>query len=380
MNRKVHNIVTAPGKKKILAIDAGGTRGVISFEILARMEAILREELGASDDFVLADYFDFFAGTSASANIACFLSLGLSIEKIRALSREHVRLSFAKNAWHWRWRSKFDGQYVTAALKKELGEDMLLGTDALNTLLMLVMRNAQTESPWPVTNNPYAMFNKRDMPGCNLDLPLWQLVRASSAAPPLFSPQKIQIGEHEFVFEDGAISPYSNPAFIAFLQATVEPYNICWKSGIEDILLVSVGNGRYSEKCDALHPMGRTLLENAKTLPISLLRAANDEQDMLCRVFGHCLTGPLLDSEIGDLINSQGPVSPKLFTYIRYNFDIDEDFFQGIGMNDIDMDIIRSVAAADHLEELEDIGTEVGKHLVSKEHYQNFLFKNTNNV
>lgn len=172
MNSKVHNIVTAPGKKKILVIDAGGTRGVISVEILACLEAMLRKTLGADDSFVLSDYFDFFAGTSIGANIACFLSLGMPVEKIRGFSKKHVRLSFAKNSWRWRWRSKFDGQYVTTALKKELGEDMLLGTDALNTLLMLVMRNAQTESPWPVTNNPYAMFNKRDMLGCNLDLPL----------------------------------------------------------------------------------------------------------------------------------------------------------------------------------------------------------------
>jgi hypothetical protein len=58
-----------------------------------------------------------------------------------------------------------------------------LGDDGLRTLLMMVMRNVTTDSPWPVTNNPLAKYNDRARPDCNLKLPLWQLVRASTAAP-----------------------------------------------------------------------------------------------------------------------------------------------------------------------------------------------------
>ena len=45
------------------------------------------------------------------------------------------------------------------------------------------------------------------------------------------------------VFVDGGITPYNNPAFQAFLMATVEPYAVRWPSGEERLLVVSIGTG-----------------------------------------------------------------------------------------------------------------------------------------
>ena len=67
-----------------------------------------------------------------------------------------------------------------------------LGDDGLRTLLMMVLRNHTTDSPWPVSNNPGGRYNQRVRDDgtprldCNLDPPLWQLVRASTAAPTFF--------------------------------------------------------------------------------------------------------------------------------------------------------------------------------------------------
>jgi patatin-like phospholipase/acyl hydrolase len=69
-----------------------------------------------------------------------------------------------------------------------IGEDMTLGSDKLQTLLLLVLRSATTDSPWPLSNNPSAKYNDRNRADCNLLLPLWQLVRASTAAPTYFHP------------------------------------------------------------------------------------------------------------------------------------------------------------------------------------------------
>ena len=71
-----------PGQKKILALDGGGILGLISIEILARIEALLRERQGRPD-LVLADYFDFVAGTSTGAVISSLVSIGMSIDQIR---------------------------------------------------------------------------------------------------------------------------------------------------------------------------------------------------------------------------------------------------------------------------------------------------------
>ena len=64
------------GPKKILALDGGGIRGMVSVEILAKLEDILRERSASGKNFVLADYFDFFAGTSTESHHRCVSFLG----------------------------------------------------------------------------------------------------------------------------------------------------------------------------------------------------------------------------------------------------------------------------------------------------------------
>src|SRR5262245_45299303 len=49
--------------KRILALDGGGLRGILTLGILQRIEDILRERHGAGDDFRLSHYFDLIAGT-----------------------------------------------------------------------------------------------------------------------------------------------------------------------------------------------------------------------------------------------------------------------------------------------------------------------------
>jgi uncharacterized protein len=70
-------------QKKLLALDGGGIRGVLTLEILAAVEEIVRQKL-ARPDAVLADYFDYIAGTSTGAIIGTCLALGMSVKEVRA--------------------------------------------------------------------------------------------------------------------------------------------------------------------------------------------------------------------------------------------------------------------------------------------------------
>jgi patatin-like phospholipase/acyl hydrolase len=64
------------GPRKLLALDGGGIRGMITIEVLARLEEQLRGQFNQNASFVLADYFDYIAGTSTGAIIATCLSMG----------------------------------------------------------------------------------------------------------------------------------------------------------------------------------------------------------------------------------------------------------------------------------------------------------------
>ncbi len=91
-----------------------------------------------------------------------------------------------------------------------------------------------------------AKYNQPDLPDCNLKVPLWKIVRASTAAPVYFDPEEIMLGDRRHVFVDGAITPYNNPALIAALTAILPCYNLNWETGPDKIRLISVGTIRFS--------------------------------------------------------------------------------------------------------------------------------------
>jgi hypothetical protein len=48
---------------------------------------------------------------------------------------------------------------------------------------------------------------------------------------------------YTFVFVDGGVTTYNNAAFLAYQMATAAPYHINWKTGTDQLLIVSVGTG-----------------------------------------------------------------------------------------------------------------------------------------
>ena len=139
----------------------------------------------------MSDYFDYIAGTSTGGIIAAGLSVGMSVEEILTFYKEAGAQMFVKANLLRRLRYKFESEPLAEKLKEVFGPSTKFGSDEIETLLLLVMRNATTDSPWPISNNPYAKYNDPERHDCNLKFPLWQLVRASTAAPTYFPPEVI---------------------------------------------------------------------------------------------------------------------------------------------------------------------------------------------
>ena len=284
--------IARPGPKRLLAIDGGGIRGVLALEVLATIERDLREYWG-NPEGRLSDFFDAIAGTSTGAIIAAGLSLGMSVEELIDFYVQSGEAMFKRARLLRRFQYKFEDEPLIEKLKAAFGT-RLLGTDDLLTVLMMVLRNASTDSPWPLSNNPHAAFNANGIDGCNMELPLWQLVRASTAAPTFFPPEVIPVGAKRFVFVDGGVTMYNNPAFQLFLMMTVDrfwkhaPPELAhgWETGTDKMLLVSVGTGTSPGVREDLEPDDMNLLFNASTVPSALMLSALTEQDALCRIFG----------------------------------------------------------------------------------------------
>src|SRR5688572_8684883 len=155
------------GQKRLLALDGGGIRGLITVEILAGLEAMLRKQTG-NTDLVLADWFDYVAGTSTGAIIATCVALGMPMDELRKFYVNNGAAMFDKSSLLKRFRYKYEDDKLASMLKQVLREwaekagvegEPTLGSEALRTLLLVVMRNATTDSPWPVSNNPAAKYN-----------------------------------------------------------------------------------------------------------------------------------------------------------------------------------------------------------------------------
>lgn len=358
------------GPRKLLALDGGGIRGIISIEILAKIETELRAA-SSNPNLVLSDYFDYVAGTSTGAIIATLVSLGFSVDEIREFYAKSGAEMFQPARLWERLRTKFDDDNLTRMLKEVAGAETTLGSDKLRTLLMIVLRNATTDSAWPVSNNPSGKYNELATRGAgsNLYLPLWQLVRASTAAPTYFPPEVVEVGPHQFVFVDGGVTMYNNPAFQLFLMATTESYRLCWPTGEDKMLLVSVGTGASANANRDLSPREMNLIYNASHIPAALMAGALQEQDFLCRTFGKCLAGDSLDREVADVIGHGIPGVSKLFTYVRYNAELSREGLDLLSLPQIDPAHVQQMDSVDHIDEMQEVGRAVARQKVRAAHF-----------
>jgi hypothetical protein len=343
---------------RILAIDGGGIRCLIGIEVLARLEKHL-SEMHRDSDYRLCKHFDLVAGTSGGAIIATAVALGIPMREIRDFVVNNARNMFLESRWHARFRSWYDKSVLEKNMKQWFGESTTLGSDRLRILLLMVLSNWSTDSPWLVCNHPRAPFNDRALEDCNLDLKLWQLARASSAAPAFYVPETIEFGRsnpYRFVFVDGGMTGFLNPAFKAFMYATTAPYGIGWQAGEEKIHLLSIGSGDVRLPRPDARAEDINIWRALKRMPNAMLYASMREQDLLCRTFGRCLIGDPIDRELGDLAGSGLTPEPKLFSYYRINVPLTVDGLNKIGCGHVTPALVRRLDAVDQVNAYTAIG------------------------
>jgi hypothetical protein len=363
--------IAQPGPKRLLSLDGGGIRGVISLQILKRIETLLRASTG-NPRLRLAEWFDFIGGTSTGAIIAACLALGMEAGEIEQFYLRSGAAMFRRASLLERFWYRYEKDRISARVREVLGAETTLGSDRIGTLLLLMLRNASTESSWPVSNNPQAVYNDRSRANCNLRLPLWQLVRASTAAPSYFPAETIQVGSRSYLFQDGGMTPFNSPAFQMFLMATAEPYRVGWPATRDELLVVSVGAGSTPAPDAGLSVYDLDLAATAAGAPQALIAGMQMHADMLCRLFGECRFGLPLDREVGDLIGMAAPGGRKLFTYLRYDAPLDAATLRTLGLSRILPERIRPLDAAGALGELVETGQAIAASQVGAAHFAGF--------
>ncbi len=368
--------------RKMLSLDGGGIRGVLTLEILLELEQQLKAALQKDDAFRLSDFFDYIGGTSTGAIIAAGLSMGMSVQDLLNFYEEKGEAMFDKAFLLKRVKYFYNDGPLLKELKNTFGAgDIDLKTGIFKSLLLVVTMNRSTDSPWPISNNPNAKYNQADRLDCNLRIPLYQLVRASTAAPAYFRAETLQWDptnpEKTFVFVDGGVTPYNNPSFLMYRMATQQPYGLSWKTGEKEMLIVSVGTGSAPSP-GAYNNLINTITE----LPNNLMYAMQVDQDINCRTVGRCVFGAPIDRELGDMIPldsndkmlSLDSDAERHFSYVRYNADLSEAGLEALGLTDIDSEDVRKMDSVEFIPQLRRVGNVVGEKQVNvKEHFKNFI-------
>lgn len=358
--------------RRILSLDGGGIKGLMTLQVLVKLEEELRTRLGKDDTFRLSHFFDFVGGTSTGAIIAAALARGMSATEVLDFYTSFGREVFKRRRWGV-WQSLYKGGPLERKLKEVFGEQTTLQADHLDTLLLVVTRNATTDSVWPISSNPDAKYNHTGRGDCNLRIPLWKLVRASTAAPVYFPAEVIQWDRDDpnkaFVFVDGGTTAYNNPAFLMVRMATDPSYRLGWQRGEQQLLVVSIGTGAAPAEGQEASDPDSNLVSSAKTTLSALMSQAAFDQDINCRSVGRCVHGLALDREVGDMIprDEDGepiPLSQDLgraFLYARYDADVTQEGLEQMGLGDIESSSVRQLDSVSAMPDLIRVGRKLAE-------------------
>ena len=359
----------APGPKRILALDGGGIRGAFTLGYLQRIEDMLRKQHGNNPAFRLCDYFDLIGGTSTGAIIAACLAVGQDVATIKKMYMELGGKIFGRkynllNPFQIanRLKAGYDSEPLKQELRKAFG-DITLGSPEIKTGLCIVAKRADTNSVWPMLNHPKGKYYSSEH-GNNNAIPLWQAVRASTAAPTYFIPEVINVGGGmpKAAFVDGGMSMANNPAMQLLMVATLRGFPFRWKMGTDKLLLTSVGTGmgRWDKLPDEIS--GNNLLKWASQIPDMFMQDMSWHNQTILQWLANSPTAVEIDGETGDLSDDyiiSDPTKQSLLTYLRYNLWFDAENLKQATGKAYDKERIEDLLEMSHADnrfELFDIG------------------------
>lgn len=360
-------LYTGNKPKRILSLDGGGIRGALTLGMLKKMEDLARSKT-QNDKLVLGDYYDLISGTSTGAIIACCLAIGKSVDEITELYLGLGKEIFGKGRKHKffkrHWtslRAIFNENYSSKNLEKYLQatfKEIHIGdTENIRCGLAINSKRADTYSLWTVANHPDGKYYV-----ANAHLKLWELCRASSAAPYYFRPKKLPLrtrrGDPFYAtFIDGGVSLANNPGWISFLVIAEPSFGFSWALGKDNLLITSLGtgNGQLKEDPDELEKL-KAISWSPKLSDLFMVDALEMNQ-VIFEVLGNNMGARFpIDSQFGDVSNLKLiKDTDKLFSFERHNVILTRNKLQQ------DLNIIKteeeveSLTKMDYYENMQDL-------------------------
>lgn len=241
---------------RVLSIDGGGTRGLVSLEILRHLEKATNRRIH--------ELFDLICGVSSGAIITMAIGSGrFTLDQCESFYRDMSENIFKADFWSSTPRLLFSHAYYDAGvfeknLKRAFGSTTMLNvaSEANRPKLVAVSVNAHSVQPFLFRNYAHNPLIGNTFDGtCKAEV--WQAIRASSAAPGYFQEFKF----NSSILLDGGML-VNNCTGVAHTEA-----NLLWPH--EQVqAVVSVGSGKFKSR-DVMQANATSLYEKAHGLVYS---------------------------------------------------------------------------------------------------------------
>lgn len=225
--KKAYENLKIPADNRIiLSLDGGGVRGILTLQLLKKIEEIA--------GIPCYKFCDMVAGTSTGAIIAGMIAFGKTAAQIEELYVQFVTKVFLKrNFLSDRFINppKYDKKNYREVLKSILGDATLKNVCTASGIDLLITAKDVTDNE----ETFFTCFNKEDdITGTYQNALLRTVMEATMSAPTYFYPLER--------FIDGGTTTYNNPSVAALLEAV--RYDGRGKYTEDKITLFSLGTGK----------------------------------------------------------------------------------------------------------------------------------------
>lgn len=238
--------------RTILSIDGGGIKGIIPGMVLVEIEERLKVRTGNPDAFI-ADYFDFFAGTSTGGILICLLLCpskeNPKLPRFSAKEALNLYLENGPKIFETKGMKKFlaDLGWAKERYDNKVLEKILLAYFDEVKLSDLIKPCIITAYNIELRKAHFFRQKVAQTRGKSRDFYVRDVCRATSAAPTYFSVAEINsLSGVRYPLLDGGIFA-TNPSLSAFVEIKKQPEELI----PNDIYILSLGTGISKKSYDS---------------------------------------------------------------------------------------------------------------------------------
>lgn len=254
---------------KILSLDGGGVRGILTATLLELVEREIHSATGQT----LHDFFDLIVGTSSGSILASGITFGKTGSEMVELFLQQGKTIFP----YWGNLGYVFPQRLPLVLKYGLSAPKFSNAGIIKVLQQqfgnVTLKESLEKYQKKLMITAYDTVSRRPIVFKNwshhkwyASLPVWELCVCSAAAPTYFPAYLLKDGDTEYSMIDGGVAA-NNPTICAIAAALHNGYNL------SDLHILSIGSGETIKPYSYQQAKGWGLLQWAARIIDVLLDA-----------------------------------------------------------------------------------------------------------